>query len=146
MKRITAAFFILLANMVLFVHAVIPHHHHDSDLCFDAIVAEHTSHDECCNNTCDAKHHQHDSDKESDSCMLSHIVALSNGEIKQNIRTTISSHDLINNVSLFAIKGDENSRVSNPRFFIEIVFNDHIPIYHTLASQAFGLRAPPVSC
>lgn len=147
MKRIPAAFFILLANMVLFVHAVVPHHHHDSDLCFDTFVAEHTSHENCCSTACNAGQHQHDSsDEESDSCMLSHIVALFNGDIKQNIRAHISSHDLVNNAFLFAIESSESSSVSNPHFFIEIVFNDHIPIYHSLASQAFGLRAPPSFC
>jgi len=148
MKRILAAFFIVMANMVLFVHAVVPHHHHDSNLCFDAIVAEQTLADECCDESCnsDAEHNQHDSDKASDDCMLSHIVALFNGDIKQNIRATISSHDLINHVSLFALEGNENSRISNPHFFIEIVFNDHIPVYHSLASRAFGLRAPPYFC
>lgn len=145
MKRILAAFFLILANMVLFVHAVIPHHHHDSNLCFDPFVAENTSHEDCCTEECDTES-QDDSKKASDDCMLSHIVALYNGEIKQNVRTTISSHNLINYTPLFAIESNENSRVSNPRFFIEIVFNDQIPIYHSLASRAFGLRAPPFSC
>ena len=29
MKRLTAIFFVLLANISLLAHAVIPHHHHD---------------------------------------------------------------------------------------------------------------------
>ena len=146
MRRIPAVFFILLANLVLFVHAVVPHHHHDSDLCFDPIVAEHTSHNDFCSEACKNDPHQHDSDNASDDCMLSHIVALYNGDIKQNIRAHISSHDLINHLSVFALFSNENLRVSNPNFFIEIVFNDHISIYHSLASQAFGLRGPPFSC
>lgn len=147
MKRILAASFILMANMVLFVHAVIPHHHHQNNLCFDTIAAEQTSHEECCSTACDTSKQGHDSEKDSDNCLLSNIVAPYSGELKQTVRTSISSHDLINTVSLFSIPGkDYSSGVLNLHFYLEIVFNDHIPVYHSLASQSFGLRAPPSFC
>ncbi|MFV0590762.1 MAG: DUF6769 family protein [Draconibacterium sp.] len=148
MKRNLAAIFILLANMVLFAHAVVPHHHHDSNLCFEAKAAGHNANDECCGEGCKTsdESHQHNSDEASDDCLLSNVIALFNGDVKQNIRTQISFLNLIYNTSLFVLEGNENLRVSNPHFFIEIVFNDQIPIYHSLASRAFGLRAPPFSC
>ncbi|RIJ47682.1 hypothetical protein D1614_13975 [Maribellus luteus] len=143
MKRILAAFLILLANLVLLVHAVIPHHHHSENLCFDLTVTEQSNTETCCSGICTKENHPDDPDKESDCCTLSHIIALFNGDIKQNIRAHISSHDLLSNVSFVALEGNENSGILNPRFFIEIVFNDQLPIYHSLASKAFGLRGPP---
>lgn len=146
MSRILAVLFILMANFVLFVHAVIPHHHHENNLCFDTVQTSQPATDECCNETCTAENHQHDTDKESDSCVLSHIVALFNGDIKQNIRVSVTSLQLINHISLLTLTTDEFSLVSNPRYFIEFVFNDHIPVYHSLVSKIFGLRAPPSYC
>jgi len=143
MQRILAAIFLVMANLVF---AVVPHHHHDNDLCFDTVIAEQNHNATSCNDACSSENGQKDSDEKSDSCMLSHIVALYNGEIKQNIRACIISHDLIKSTSLYALEGNENLRFSNPKLLNQLVFSDRIPVYHSIASKVFGLRAPPFSC
>jgi len=142
-NRITAAFFLIMANLILFVHAVVPHHHHESELCFDTFRNTEKTTDYCCE-TKESKH-QHESDKDEDGCFLSHIVALSSGEIRQPIRVDLSVHNLNHTGFELAALCSENSAVSTPGYFIEIVSHDHKPNYFSLACKASGLRAPPFS-
>ena len=141
-ERITSALFIILANLVLFVHAVVPHHHHYSDLCFDTF----SSHDIIADELCGEPDKPHSDREEEDNCFLSNIVAPYSGEIKQLIKGTANSHDLLDNISVHAILTDDACCLSNLDFFVEIVSNDHKPIYFSLACRAFGLRAPPAFC
>lgn len=145
-KRVTAAIFIILANMVLFVHAVVPHHHHDSDLCFETFSNQQkTIAKDCCQTNEESKH-QDDSDKDSDNCFLTNIVALFSGEIKQNIRVDINSRDLLSNAFMLSGLAGKNCTLSCPGYFVEIVSHDHKSNYFSLACSAFGLRAPPHYC
>ena len=144
-KKLTSAFFIVLANLVLFVHAVIPHHHHNSDLCFDTFSSEKGYVNYNCE-TDKEKSHKEESDNDSDHCFLQNIVALSNGEIKQNLKGIINSHDLFKKVSVFSVLKQEKNALSNPDYFLEIVSHNHKLNYFSLACRAFGLRAPPFEC
>ncbi len=141
-KKLTSAFFIVLANLVLFVHAVIPHHHHDRDLCFDTFSSENTIADNYCEPH-GSKKGENSGNDNADHCFLQNIVALSNGEIKQNLKGIINSHDLFKKVSVLSILKQEKNALSNPDYFLEIVSHNHKPNYFTFACRAFGLRAPP---
>ena len=142
-NRVAATIFLILANLVLFVHAVIPHHHHESELCFDAFNKTEQTTDNCCESD-ETKHH-HDSDKDEDGCFLTHIIALNYGEVKQGIRVDFVSAGFNTNNFAMAILSDRNSAISSPDYFIEIISHDRRPNYFSLACRASGLRAPPFS-
>lgn len=142
-NRIAATIFLIMANLVLFVHAVIPHHHHESELCFDTFAESEETTDYCCES--DEMKHNHDSKKDEDGCFLTHIIALNYGEVKQGIRVDSSSQNFNSNNFALAVLSDENSAISSPDYFIEIVSHNHRPNYFSLACRASGLRAPPFS-
>lgn len=76
MKRYLALFFIILTNAILFVHAIVPHHHHGMIIVWNIHHPEshiHTSHEQ--EDTCPC--HQH-TDEQSDDmkCQLNHPIII----------------------------------------------------------------------
>ncbi len=79
MKKITAISLILLANCIILVHAVVPHHHHD---CCPSIglVYETEASCHCCDvsNLCDcgaSTPHTHNSKHSTDGCKLQDLLS-----------------------------------------------------------------------
>jgi Family of unknown function (DUF6769) len=139
MRIKTAFIFVLLANMVLLAHAVIPHHHHTEDPV--EIVVE-------CTNT---NHEDHTDHKRIPVCDDDH----KEGEIAPCITTTM----LVPNNQFRAITSLEQITTSNVLPFTLLVFNyntipdgtinsveviENVPLYSRLLTSSQGLRAPPV--
>ena len=71
-KKVMTMVIMLLANTILLVHAVIPHHHHaDNDICF---VASHCHSGAPATDNCCTHQHQHHSGSE-ENCVLNQVVA-----------------------------------------------------------------------
>ncbi|WP_313380484.1 DUF6769 family protein [Proteiniphilum saccharofermentans] len=148
MKKAVAISFLLLANMIVLVHAVIPHHHHNQlPVSFDIVQHEHG----------DATHehfpHNHDTQhpvphgdnshghKVFEECILNQAY-LKIGNDKQvaqlhNLDFTLLSCLLTPfSDSLTAVAGLEG---------LPFRQNPYLLSYHTeFISQSLGLRAPPV--
>ena len=141
-KKITSALFIILANLVLMVHAIIPHHHHDAiNLCFNLFSSE----IDLATEECDSVNDNHENDSEKDHCFLQNIVALSTGDIKQNNRGIATTNDLVKKISVFAVLSIKSGSLTGTNYFTENISSTHNPKYLSLACRVFGMRAPPVA-
>ncbi len=131
---------VTLTGMLLLAHAVVPHHHHNLQVCVVDIHSGHkdAAHDHSCNN----ENHQHDHDADDLSCILEKIVMFRPGQSEQEGKFVLSPDNKTN--SFFVIL------FSNPQkneFYSATLNNTSPPdIEKTYANQApriFGLRAPP---
>ena len=73
MKKTIAITFLLLANFIILVHAVVPHHHH-----YDENIFHHNS--DCCETdrfslACEEESHNHNDDSQKDTCMLQDLLS-----------------------------------------------------------------------
>lgn len=138
-RKSLSILFILLANIILLVHAVIPHHSHQSEVCIgDSHMQDHRMALNNCSN------HNHSNEQEVEDCALNQVVVIRS----QQLRTEIKCFDCVDN---FSQKIDIQSVLLNksfdPLFSINIL--NHKPpvftsIYFTFVCSSVGLRAPPV--
>lgn len=138
MKNKTAFIILLLTNLVLLAHAVVPHHHHiDTPL----EIAVECNHQEEHNHKgkipfCDDEHQEH----ETTVCSLNQIMVVPNNQFKE----IIESVDLEFTDILFLIVPDFDYLQSG-------IYSDKPPeiaennlLYSRLLVFSQGLRAPPV--
>lgn len=140
-KRIPAIIFILLANVTLLVHAVIPHHHHEKEVC---IVSSHCESDSQAHDHDDAKHnHEHDGEDSVDDCVLQQILISPPNKIKHEIKSLDIDTD--------RFQADHSQAVFTENNFvlacISCIPKAKPPLlvftYLNYASTVLGLRAPP---
>lgn len=134
MKKITAYIFILLANIVLLVHAVTFHHHYDR-VCSESTHCQNS--DVACNHSSTAGSHQHG----AEDCGLEQAVVLPSNQGKHEIER-IAHPDNGSFNSLFTLIRTESKSL------IQVFFTDlTIPVIHYSYSSfivaSSGLRAPP---
>ncbi len=132
-KKITAYSFILLANIVLLAHAVLPHHHHEQQVCIERTHCASDTDAHVHNN--DAKDHQHDGNTNSTACVLKQAVLIPSAQGR--ILNNCDNHDfyILSNfgyVDLQPISEDVTYIPEFPSFFISFV------------TASLGLRAPPI--
>lgn len=136
-RKSLTAFFIILANFILLAHAVIPHHHHKTDICI-ANNVDNVAHDNC-----DTHNHKHEN--EGDACVLNQIVVIASQQIRFENKDFDcddyqSQFDGIHAV-LLNKSADKlctlNSSSTKPPL---LAFT-----YSLFAGNSLGLRAPPIS-
>lgn len=141
-KRLPAILFILVANIVLLAHAVIPHHHHEKEVC---IVSSHCDSDGDSHNHDKAEHkHQHHGGNSVDHCVLQQILISPPNKIKHEIK----SLDLDTNLFLT----DYSQAIFNDNSNDLVCFSSYLKskppsityTYLNYASTVLGLRAPPL--
>jgi hypothetical protein len=140
-KRLTAILFIMLAGFLLVSHAVVPHHHHDKQIC---LQRSHCIHDDLT-----VEHgtrpvsHSHDGENNHDDCALKDPVVLFSNESKPDFKVIKATdppgpdrfHDkLLSNSTEF-----RTPVLSS--YVYELVTDS---LFHSLVSASHGLRAPPV--
>jgi hypothetical protein len=141
-KRTTAYTFIILAGLLFLAHAVIPHHHHDNNICF---VNKHCTNDNLKDeHGTNGKSHSHDEDDNSDHCILKTPIVLpvnqNNTDFNFSNRPNGNTgHDCfyyasLNSATLLKIP------VLSPFIFEQ---SENFT-YSSLVSDSVGLRAPPV--
>lgn len=140
-KRTTAIFLILLANVILLAHAVIPHHHHhNSNVCTES-------------STCktDGKSHEHSDCKHNDNskehydcCVLKQVVTIPANQIKPEFKCLICGddhQDFDTFHSVLFTSAYNNSPIES--FAVE--WENYKPSFNPqYVNTGFGLRAPPV--
>lgn len=136
MKQIVSILFLLLANVVLMAHAVVPHHHHDDHVCFE-------------HNSCTSDHaHEDDNEiplpeNDDDCCLLSGKLVFTpsahTNEISCHFCSLTDHSQWFINLS---VGNPEPSLLLSPTPLGQPPFNDSH--YLSFASHCYGLRAPPV--
>jgi hypothetical protein len=141
-KRITSIIFLLLANLIILAHAVVPHHHHQRLVC---IEKEHCINDSNTDkNVTFEDNHIHDGNNNSADCVLNETIVVSTNQWKQEFKfksntSDPSGHNDFQNSSLN--NGSETLYTVSSHFVSDHTFNFS---YTNLVSASLGLRAPPV--
>ena len=88
-KKITAYTFIVIANLVILAHAVIPHHHNESVVCIEQKHSYNDGH----NHDVNEPLHHHEGDANTD-CILKHALFVpdSKGNLLKNCPNYADSH------------------------------------------------------
>lgn len=140
MKKAIALLFLLLANISLLVHAVVPHHHHDDiAVCFaTACCADNDEASQCHH---DSGGHRHDGDTQPDGCALKEVyVRFENGRLFADSSPDYDSQYPV--LYLLPINSVTEVTVSEKLPFRN---KPYLLSYHTaLVARSIGLRAPPM--
>lgn len=135
-KKLTAFSFILIANLVLLAHAVLPHHHHEQQVC---IERTHCVEDVTIHSLNSTDNHQHDG-SDSTTCVLKQAVIIPSSQTRFINNCDNCSDNHIHDYIILSNLGYEHTQ-----FVSEIV--THIPefpsFYTTFVTPTLGLRAPP---
>jgi hypothetical protein len=138
-KKFTAYSFVLLVNIILLTHAIIPHHHHESVVC---VKQKHCQDDALPHDHNVAKHdHQHDSNKNSTTCILKQSVIVPTTQGKQlrscDNFTDNHSHDyyIISNFGYVDLQPVSEVGTCNSEF---------PSLFISFVTTSLGLRAPPI--
>lgn len=148
MKRTILLTLMTLANILLLVHVVMPHSHHDGIVCFSLSEINHHSHctthqhddiGACCAEHCE--HNEHHNHQNSEDCDLKDIVLRSDSDTHQ---------DLIpcpNCLSLqYIIYTLNDLYLEEPQFGQWLVEKPYLENYTPpFVGTIKSLRAPPVS-
>lgn len=137
MTKRTAILFILLANIVLLAHAVLPHHHHKQQVC---IEGSHCEEEEDISQTT-AHGHQHDNHTNSATCVLKQAVIIPSTEGKFfKCCDNYSDNHSYNYYILFNPGNIDLQPISEVVAFIPV-----LPSFLTSSVTITpGLRAPPM--
>lgn len=137
MKKLTVYTLILLANIILLAHAVLPHHHHQLQFCIEDSHCHH-------HNVPDPLDASHDHDGENSSdCLLKQLIIFPATQFKQVCKYTDGSdnpfifHDWQVIEILKELQPIANSEAT------ELLFPNITPTCYLLFSHSSGLRAPP---
>ena len=138
MKKATAYLFLFLANMILLVHAVVPHHYHHSQVCIESKHDE--NHDAADEHDCTADHHEQDGNS-TESCALKQVVVLPSNPDKQEYVLENSSHKTSADKLFSLFYAGTEPAISV--FYKDQTIPDLLFSYTTCLKTSFGLRAPP---
>ena len=142
--RLTAFVLILLANVFMLAHAVIPHSHHDGVICFSLEElahqkqsAQHNEIPDCCTDNSKSHHYP----KTIDNCDLKDVIVRQNDDSHEEILPCADC------LSLFFTYYTLNEFYLEKPLFEEILPpKPYIDNYSSpLVGLISGLRAPPVS-
>jgi len=138
MRNKTAFIFILLANMVLLAHAVIPHHHHTKAPIEVAVECSHEDDHEHNHNMplCNDDHEQ----GETTSCKLIEAIIVPNNQIRLSelLELTTINHTLFFTLYVFNFSIPQHYEDTSN----EVV--ESIPLFTRFLISSQGLRAPPI--
>lgn len=141
-KRNTAIFFILTAYIFLLVHAVIPHHHHDSNVCFASSHCETDSGDHDHNTT--EHNHEHDGDNKTGNCVLNQELVIPSNQVRQSCKCIDCADSHHHSDQFQAVLFDSKTR-SFPTISFCVIKSPLISsVYSHYLSSGLSLRAPPI--
>lgn len=130
----------MLANILLLAHAVVPHHHHNKQVCLENTHCFHDGFKD--EHSTNRNNHSHDGQNSHDKCVLKEpVVVFSNqwkNDFKFHTTTDRSGLDdfqcnIHNRRTVFLIPG---SSAIVPEHFYKCS-------YSSVVSTSLGLRAPP---
>jgi hypothetical protein len=141
-KRITAVSLTVLATLILFAHAVIPHHHHKSQVCLASThcQSDRNAHD----HESASQGHQHDGTGGSENCLLKQLVTLPPN------RFILTLSELDQKEVLLGVDAAQSAMLlAGPNFQAPEIpslacYSLPFSRYNHLASHSSGSRAPPL--
>jgi hypothetical protein len=136
-RKTTATFFILLANIILLAHAVFPHHHHELQVCINISHCHHTEQDSSthpadCN-------HEHDSSSPVTNCILKQLVVVPVNQCR--IEPVVLY--LENFTECFILHSGYSDELQFTELFRINPYPKDVPLFQTYLDYSQGLRAPP---
>jgi len=141
-RRSTAYFYILLTSFVLLAHAVIPHHHHESEIFIvnpdcktDKGIHKH--------GTTEHKHKEHNKN-DTGYCVIQQVVVVRSDQVKYELKSQDNSDNYQQYNWFKADLYKKSLSVSFPAFLSNVKVLLLSSAYSLLASTALGLRAPPI--
>jgi len=138
-KQITGLILLIVANIMLLVHAVVSHHYHqNSSICFEKTHCE-NSHEKF---EYPLTEHNHKHDGDTDNCLLKQAVAVPIYVNKQIYGLDNNSTDHIN-FQLILFLSDANYNFT----FLKNIYSyfSYIKFHYIyFVNHCIGLRAPPV--
>ncbi|MCF8372190.1 MAG: hypothetical protein K9H64_11250 [Bacteroidales bacterium] len=140
-KRIAALFFILLANITLLALAVIPHHHHETEIC---VVPSHCDEEGEIHDHDVARHdHEHDGESKTQYCVLNQVYVVPSKEFNSEIKCL----DKTNNSSTYTPFQAVLLNVDLISFDTKCLAKEKPPLlfwcYLQRIQTSCGMRAPP---
>ena len=142
MKRLPALFFILLANIVFLAHAVIPHHHHDSEVCFESSHCQ--THSESHEHSATEHNHNHDGENNAVYCILNQVFVVPSNHVKQESKCLDCFHNHPQFDKSQAILTDNRLCCLLPKILKKDQLLFFSSTYFHFASTSIGPRAPPI--
>jgi hypothetical protein len=139
-KRVTAISFILVANIIMLAHIMLPHHQHHGE-----IVVVH-SHHESCSDTHEHDHGtpDHDDGHDVQCCVLAHDFIIPSKQIKQENKLFDDKFNK-HGSDLFQAIFSKKISIGLTQFKF---FGNPPPLITSADSlfinRVFGLRAPPI--
>lgn len=135
-RKKTAILFILLANIILLAHAVVPHHHHFGEF---YLVSDN------CQTTCKIHNHEHDGNKCTENCVLKQVEVIQANSARHEFKCLVCDINHTQAIHFLAVFLSNEFNLIVP----ETVQKAQIPLKITtelsFISTSSGLRAPPTA-
>lgn len=140
MKKAISIFFILLANIAILTHAVVPHHHHNKVFAAIINILDDDA-QKVLNHSHNSETHHHDANPEE--CAINETVVAATFRLHKDNNIDSGSFDFHSGFDLFA--ADLTDTVVSGLFVnLPFVPKPYIAGSHTdCIARAIGLRAPP---
>ena len=140
--RVTALFFILIAYISFLINIAIPHHHHNSEVCF---VSTHCQSDDETHKHGTTEHkHEHDGESNSDNCILNQVFVVPSNQVKEEQRISNSPDFRHNHKHSQANLPDLKLISSIPIYLCKAKHPSTFIPYSNFVNRNYGLRAPPI--
>jgi len=137
-RRTTSVFIFLIVNSVLLTHAIIPHHHHFSLVCFENshCSTETEKHEH------DTQKHEHNHDSNSDHCVLKQAFIIPSQHLSQVSKCADSGNNHVDFQATLLFSTTNFGFILSHGLFTYKPFLDSD--YSRLINRRLGLRAPPL--
>lgn len=149
MKKVIALPLLLLANLVILAHAIVPHHHHDKivvSICDFLSIEDALEHTHSDHHHGQEKGHEHTGHDLGEECLLNELYIRASSN--QNLSASHSGDfDLSNSHLDFPLYFCEFNQQIDLTDYGELPFRQkpYVYSYHTYyITHSLGLRAPPV--
>lgn len=140
LKQVSSVAFLILASIILLAHDVVPHHHHDEHICFEA-------------HSCEGGHSDDQSDAPEPAqdakeacCLLAEMLVFTHASQHDEISCSCCSHD--------HKTGKFDAGYTEPDSFVGLYLRNQLPFRQNplvstpllcAAGLSHGLRAPPLA-
>lgn len=139
MRKAISIFFILLANIAILTHAVVPHHHHNKVFAAIINILDDDA-QKVLNHSHDSKAHHHDA--KSEECAINETVIAAAFRLQKDNGLDSGTFDFDCHFDLFVT--DITTAVPEPTGSLPFIPKPYVAGGHLdHIARAIGLRAPP---
>ena len=140
--RVPALFFILIANIGFLINIAIPHHHHNTEVCF---VNTHCQSDGETHKHGTTEHkHEHDGESTTDYCNINQVFVVPSNQVKQESKCLDYADTRINYNQSQANLADPELISFIPIYLSKAKHPLIVFSYSNFVNSGHGLRAPPI--